>query len=138
MDRAVCTASPSPELKNTSTISSQKKHKPYWAHRRGLESEKIVIDFYLKKNFVLLKQRIKTPFAEVDLLFKSPHGHLLMVEVKSANLSSFYFSRISKRQKDRLVRATTFLASHFNCLVEMHWAYVDQNHKVTVLDDIIG
>lgn len=108
----------------------------YWAHFRGLESEKVVIQYYLNKNFQLLKQRVKTPFAEVDLLFRSPRGHLLMVEVKSANDSSFYSARISKRQMQRLNRAACFLADRFDCLVEYHWAFVDQNYSVTVIEDV--
>ncbi|MDG0816521.1 YraN family protein [Bdellovibrio svalbardensis] len=108
----------------------------YWAHFRGLESEKAVIHFYSKKKFKLLKQRLKTPFAEIDLLFRSPEGHLLMVEVKSANQSCFYSARISKRQMQRLGRAASFLAARFNCLVEYHWAFVDQNYSVTVVEDV--
>lgn len=108
----------------------------YWAHVRGLESEKAVTEYYLKKKYQLLKQRVKTPFAEVDLLFRSPQGHLLMVEVKSANQSCFYSARVSKRQSLRLARAASFLAARFSCLVEYHWAFVDQNFSVTIIEDL--
>lgn len=101
-----------------------------------MESEKIVIAYYLNKKFRLLEQRVKTPFAEVDLLFRSADGNLLMVEVKSANDPCFYSARISKRQMQRLARAVSFLATHFNCLVEYHWAFVDQNQKITVIEDV--
>ncbi|WP_374030159.1 hypothetical protein [Bdellovibrio bacteriovorus] len=81
---------------------------------------------------------MKTPFAEVDLLFKSPDGNILMVEVKTANLAEFHFYRISQKQKNRLFRAMQFLACQFEALVEIHWAFVTKEGKVTVIEDISG
>ncbi len=114
--------------------SSSKKS--CWSHQRGLKAEEIVIDYYQSRNFLLLKQRMKTPFAEVDLLFRAPQGHLLMVEVKSVNLSSFYLTRVSKRQKNRLEKAVIFLSNRFNILVEIHWAFVGLDDEVIIFEDV--
>lgn len=78
---------------------------------------------------------MKTPFAEVDLLFRSLRGTLVLVEVKSANSEVFYSVRISKNQKQRLIRAAAFLSERFGCLVEIHWAFVSFD-EVTIVDDI--
>lgn len=93
---------------------------------------------YIKKGYEFLAQRVKTPFAEVDLLFRTPEGHVLMVEVKTANLSDFHAVRISRRQKDRLMRALYFLAEQFDSLVEVHWAFVTKTGELTVIEDISG
>lgn len=83
-------------------------------------------------------QRLKTPFAEVDLLFRAPEGHVLMVEVKTANLAVYQAHRISWKQKARLVRALQFLAARLDCLVEVHWAFVTKDGAVTIIEDISG
>nr|BFD66982.1 hypothetical protein HAGR004_20040 [Bdellovibrio sp. HAGR004] len=111
---------------------------PYWAHERGLLSENHVVKHYQLKHFHLLGQRVKTPFAEVDLLFRAPQGHLLMVEVKTTNLMDFQPFRVSQKQKARLLRAMQFLAARWDVLVEIHWAFVTKEGEITVFEDISG
>ena len=129
-----CTESPSPASKSTSSKPTAKKQ--YWAHTRGLEAERSVIFYYQKQNYKLVRQRVQTPFAEVDLLFEPVAGPLLLVEVKSANNQDFYAYRISKKQKQRLLKAAAFMAERFKRLVAVHWAFVDSAGKVTVIDDV--
>lgn len=133
MDRASSTVAPLPGLKSTS-----KKKELYWAHERGLQSEKYVIEFYQSNCFELLGQRVKTPFAEVDLLFRAPEGHVLLVEVKTANIQDFHLYRISLKQRKRLLRALLFLAEKFEALVEAHWAFVTKEGEVTIIEDVSG
>ncbi len=104
----------------------------------SLDSERRVQIFYQQKGYVLLAQRVKTPFAEVDLLFKTPEGHALMVEVKTANLSAFQNHRISWKQRARLIRALQFLAERWKVPVEVHWAFVTKEGEVTIIEDISG
>lgn len=126
-------------LKNTSKkLPNNLKKEIYWAHQRGLDSEKIVLNFYQKKGYELLGQRVKTPFAEVDLIFQTPQGHALMVEVKTSNLSEFQNYRISYKQKNRLLRALQFLSVRLDVLIEVHWAFVTKEGEVTVIEDISG
>lgn len=108
----------------------------YWAHQRGIDSEKAVQNYYLKKGYEVLGQRIKTPYAEVDLILKTPQGHALMVEVKTTNLCEFQNYRISRNQKCRLLRALQFLSDKLETLVEVHWAFVTKEGEVTIIDDI--
>lgn len=97
-----------------------------------------MLQYYKGRGYNFLTQRHKTPFAEVDLLFRAPQGHLLMVEVKTVNLSEFQVYRISRRQKARLLRALSYLTEHFDCLVEVHWAFVTKTGEVQVIEDISG
>lgn len=124
-------------LKNTCANNSSKKS-TYWAHERGLASEEHAILHYQSLGCELLGQRVKTPFAEVDLLFKTPHGHLLMVEVKTTNVSEFQMSRITKKQRARLERALIFMAERWDLPVEIHWAFVTKEGQVTPIEDISG
>ncbi|MNY51965.1 hypothetical protein D3C86_1876020 [compost metagenome] len=78
---------------------------------------------------------MKTPFAEVDLLFETPEGHLLMVEVKSVKNADFIPTAIGKRQKQRLQRAMIYLAEQFKTPVEVNWAFVS-SFDITVIEDI--
>ncbi len=134
------TARPLRELKSSSPdkAPSASKVPQYWAHRRGLESEEIVKVYYLHRGYILLGQRVQTPFAEVDLLFQTPERHILMVEVKTANLDDFHFFRVSRRQKERQARALHYLTETKNCLVEVHWAFVTKTGELTVIEDISG
>jgi putative endonuclease len=139
--RVCTTVVRSPALKNTSKRSAKKNApaKPmYWAHKRGLISEDRVRVYYQKKFYTLIEQRVKTPFAELDLLFRTPEGHLLIVEVKTANLASFYNYKVTPRQKFRLLRAVQFLAERFSTLVEIHWAFVTKEGEITIISDISG
>lgn len=84
----------------------------------------------------MLRQRLKTPYAEVDLLFRAPSGNLILVEVKTSNSADFLPARVNQRQWSRLARAAQFLAARFDCLVEFHWAFVDSNFTVTVFEEL--
>jgi len=105
---------------------------------RGLSSEEIAKQYYLKKSYKFLRQRVKTPFAEVDLLFQNPRGHLVLVEVKTSSVSAFREYRVTQRQRERLVRAMLFLAERYQIPVEMNWAFVTKQGVVTVIEDISG
>lgn len=134
------TGGPSLALKNTLSKKnlSQENSKLFWAHQRGLNAEAAALKYYKKLNYQLIQQRFKTPFAEVDLFFKTPEGHYLLVEVKSVKLSSFYNTRISQKQKRRLERAVLFLSHKYNALIEIHWAFVGMNDAVVIFKDVFG
>lgn len=61
-----------------------------------------------------------------------------MVEVKTANLADFHVFRISRKQKERLLRALHFIADRMDALVEVHWAFVTKTGELTVVEDISG
>ena len=112
------------------------KDKAHWTHRRGMKSEVCVKKFFEAKGFELIHQRFKTPFAEIDLIFKSSSGNLLIVEVKSLSNQNFLEFRISESQKTRLRRAIIHLTDLMNCKVSLNWAFVSANGEVLIRDDI--
>ena len=81
---------------------------------------------------------MRTPFAEIDLVFVSPKKHVLIVEVKSIRSVDFMPYRISQKQKQRQGRALIFLADKMQKLVEAHWAFVTADNQVLVIEDIAG
>lgn len=97
-----------------------------------------MIQYYQNRGYRLWQQRVKTPFAEIDLLFVTPQKHCLMVEVKSVTSTDFIPYRISLKQKQRQARALVYLAEKTQKLVEAHWAFVTSDDQVLVIEDIAG
>lgn len=56
-----------------------------------------------------MAERLKTPFAEVDLLVRSPEGALILVEVKSSDWPRGEWAGFSQGQKRRLERARRWI-----------------------------
>ena len=106
-------------------------------HLRGLESEKIVIDYFLDKGFTLLGKRLRLKSAELDLLFKDKKQELTAVEVKSTTEGIEFASPISSRQKKRLTRAMLELESEYGRVPRAHLAAVSQFGKVFIYEDFL-
>jgi Holliday junction resolvase-like predicted endonuclease len=84
-----------------------------------------------------LRHRWKTPFAEVDLVLRSPEGFMCLVEVKTLGNWDHFGHRVSARQRLRLKRAQAWLAEKQNgCLLML--AVVMGEHEVLVFDDVFS
>lgn len=84
-----------------------------------------------------MAHRYLTPFAEIDLLMKSPAGEICLIEVKSILSWDRLSCRMSRRQKLRLRRALCYLAEkHEKCLLLL--AVVGSDGEVLVFDDVFG
>ena len=130
MGRSMLIANPSPASKNTSRIHLS-------AQQQGLRCEQIALDHYLSKYYQLVGQRVKTPFAEVDLVLKSPQDEIVLVEVKSLSSFDFLAERISKTQKQRLIRAHRyFLTKHDRVRLEL--AVVSHEGELLIFDEVFG
>lgn len=70
---------------------------------------------------------MKTPFAEIDLIYQVERKLFLVVEVKSLGQFDFIQHRVSSRQKQRLLRARSYLESQWKSEIMLWWAYVYQN-----------
>ena len=104
----------------------------YCEHLKGFRSEQIVLDYYLDKKWILMGQRIKTPFAEVDLLLKQ--GQILkLIEVKSLGHEAFMNYRIRPRQRERLIKAGQFLHLKWKMDVELEIVFVDNQKELTII-----
>lgn len=105
-------------------------------HEKGREAEGLVADYFLKKKFELLARRLRTPYAEVDLVFRGPIGELLLVEVKSQPNSDFL--AISSGQIERLRRAMLWFMQKNLGEVRCAIALVGRRGDIEVVDDFLG
>lgn len=102
---------------------------------KGLRCEDLALQHYQKQGYVVLSRRLKTPFAEVDLLLKK-EAEFLMVEVKSAPKEGFEVHRLTRRQKERLLRAYSYLSKFYQQL-RFEVAFVDLGRRqVTWFDQV--
>lgn len=83
------------------------------SHCRGLIAELLVIAVLTqKKHYQLLHHRKKIAGTEIDLIFKTPNRHFVLVEVKSRGGSSMFMPyRWSYSQKERFKKALSSLQS---------------------------
>ncbi len=81
-----------------------------------------------------MAHRLKTPFAELDLLFKKGPKHYL-VEVKKLD-SDFSRSLVEKRQMERLRQAYLYLLKDYPKLKSL-LAVVSQQGKITYIEDFL-
>lgn len=130
------TARPSLELKNTSSKSSPKSKYSSW--QRGLESEKIIQTYYAKLGYSVYKERFRTPYAEIDIIFRHPQKYSVLVEVKTVGSFDFLEHRLGFKQKQRLQRAQLYLSDLWGESLELHLAFVSLDGEVLVLDDLSG
>lgn len=76
---------------------------------KGCQSEAEVARQLEESGFQIVAERLKTPFAEVDLLVRSPEGALILVEVKSSDWPRGEWAGFSQGQKRRLERARRWI-----------------------------
>lgn len=78
---------------------------------------------------------MKTPWAEIDLVLRSPHGVIALIEVKSIQSWDFVKDRVSQRQKAKLIQAHRYFSEQEgSCLIML--ALVNHNDEVLVFDDV--
>ena len=96
---------------------------------RGLRCEETALQYYLNQNYILLKKRWRSPFAEIDLVLRSSEGILTLVEVKSLINPDFLHVRLTQVQIRRLRKAVLFsLERDPTCCLEL--AMVDPKGEV--------
>ena len=74
------------------------------AYVQGIKAEARALDFLLKKGFMCLERRYKTPYGEIDLVMQDEQ-YIVAVEVKfRKNINDCHYS-ISEKQKERISNA---------------------------------
>lgn len=108
------------------------------SYQSGLEAEKLVQKFYESCGLKLVAHRWRSPFAEVDLVFKNlKSGVIYLVEVKKSAHSDFRNNILSVRQKKRLSRVVYWL-SEKGYRVEMRFVIVDEYGEIEEFRDVFG
>ena len=105
----------------------------YYEHVKGLESERRVIEHLKKQNWLLVHHRFKTRLAEVDLIFQK-NDQIRIIEVKSISSWDFIAYRISKKQKQRLIRVYDFFQRHFQHEILLELALVPVDGDILFIE----
>lgn len=98
----------------------------------GLKCEEVALEYYLNQGFQLVQKRLRTRFAEVDLLVKK-NNLFVMVEVKSAPREGFENFRVSSKQKQRLKRVFQFLNQRYTNL-SFELVFVNKKCEVQLVE----
>ena len=78
---------------------------------------------------------MKTPFSELDLIFETPQGEVLIVEVKSIQSKEYIDGRLSEKQKRRLLRGMQFVQTQTSRPVLFWLVMVTHKKDVFVFRD---
>lgn len=101
---------------------------------RGQHCEFLVAQHLKKENWDLIKKNFRTPYSEVDLLFKKQNS-LLMVEVKSLSNMNFIQSRLRSRQKTRLNNSRMYIEQEWNLSVEFALIFVGPEDQILIFNE---
>ena len=104
------------------------------SRHRGRWIEKQVSEYFLNQGCERIAENLKTPFAEVDLLFKAPEGGYFIIEVKKSLAAEI---ALSARQARRLSRAVQYLSRQFETIVRCHLAVVDPELNLDFIEDVL-
>jgi len=77
----------------------------------GRKAEDFVARALIDLGWECLAQNLRTPYAEVDLVFQNPQGLLILVEVKARQLGDWNAAEdcLRRRQRLRLFHAAEWL-----------------------------
>lgn len=90
-----------------------------------------------RRGWSLLHHRFRSPFAEIDLLFRASVG-VRMVEVKTLGSPGFLEHRIARRQRTRLLHARTHLESRLRAPVGLDLVVVTHDSGVEWIPDFLS
>ncbi len=103
--------------------------------RAGIDAENLVVQDLKNRNCEILEQRLRTPFAEVDLIVRNKKKQIVLVEVKTLSRWDWIESRITQKQISRLKRAGIFLEKNYGKSLILCAAFVvDKKIYYVVLD----
>ena len=102
---------------------------------KGLRAEESVREYFLRKSFVLIRNRWKTPYAELDLVFLNPlKTRFCIVEVKTNGSSETLDYRLSAGQRLRIQRASLWLRFTYHKDVDVYLALVKPDSQIVLVN----
>ena len=105
----------------------------YFEHVKGLNSEHKVIRHLQNQGWKLLQHRFKTKLAEIDLIFQK-NNELRMVEVKSVSNWDFVSYRVSRSQKQRLIRVYHYFQRRYALDISLELALVPADGDILFIE----
>lgn len=104
-------------------MSRQRQIKGKWA-------EAWVQEYLSHRGYSILAANLRTPWAQVDLVIKSPRGRIVLLEVKFLSESFPPEQRFGRIQAQRLGRARQYLSSFYGIPVGLGIAFVESTRKI--------
>ncbi|MCM2282549.1 MAG: YraN family protein, partial [Bdellovibrionaceae bacterium] len=106
---------------------------------RGLCSEFLVARAaWSERGWRLRAHRLRTPFAEIDLIFETPERQLHAVEVKSLGPLGLLEFRVSLRQRARLLGVREWLEVRSGAPTSMDLAVVSHEDEIHWFPDFLS
>jgi len=105
----------------------------YFEHAKGLNSENKVIEYLQRQGWRLLHHRFKTKIAEIDLIFQKGN-QFRIIEVKSVASWDFVSYRVSKKQKQRLIRVFHYFQQRFSLELTLELALVPRDGDILFIE----
>lgn len=107
----------------------------FYEHVKGQRCEELVCSWLEQKGWKILGRRVKSPYAEVDILASKFEGRninetIKMIEVKSVSNRDYLFLRLSNRQRVRLHQALVYFSHKWKKDIELHIAFVDAKGSI--------
>ncbi len=121
-----------------STMGSTPDLKRLSNSERGLYCEYLVYQKTIKKNLVFLGHQLKTPMAEIDVLFRHQIlDRAIAIEVKTNSSADLLLSRVGLRQKMKLRAARLYLERDFT-EVQMLLAVVSHDASIELFESFLS
>lgn len=79
----------------------------------GVLAENLVLNYFKNRQWILLHQRFRCPFGEIDLIVQRDDCILFIEVKKRKNLNTALFS-LSEKQKQRLIRSANYYLDLYN------------------------
>lgn len=92
-----------------------------------------VIHQLQSQGWKMLGHRFKTKIAEIDLIFQKERC-LRLVEVKSVSDWNFVAYRVSKKQKQRLIRVFHYFQQRYSLDIQMDLALVPPDGEILFIE----
>ncbi len=108
-------------------MSHQRQIKGQWA-------EQFVQNFLQDQGYIVLASNLRTPWAQVDLVVRSPKARVYIIEVKFLSESFPPEQRLGRIQSQRLQRARQFLSGKYRKQVGFGLALVSSSGKIEFIN----
>jgi Holliday junction resolvase-like predicted endonuclease len=89
----------------------------------------------MRKNHLLVARNWRSPFAQVDLLVRSPQGVLKVVEVKSCRNPEYWPTSCQPKQLHRLRKVVQWLCGQGKP-TELLLAFVSESDEITLIEQV--
>lgn len=81
------------------------------SYQRGVDAEESAVKFLQNHGYVILAQRYKTTYGEIDIIAKNAHDTLCFIEVKARKSNGLSYESVTDRNQKRVEQSALFYLS---------------------------